>query len=174
MTTVNLWLCFCKRAGFWSAMASNLTNQSRNVLSKKVMVKKEVIPTFSVISLLGLVWFCFVMEYTQLHLPVCLFMHWYWNLDYFVLIGEWFVVCQESIDNITLFSIITIMSFILLAPVSLFMEGVNFTPAYLQSAVSYLYRAESSPKFGLLKKYVFKISCWLICISIIVMTGVEY
>ncbi|KAF2315905.1 hypothetical protein GH714_040700 [Hevea brasiliensis] len=28
-------------AGFWSAMASNLTNQSRNVLSKKVMVKKE-------------------------------------------------------------------------------------------------------------------------------------
>ncbi|KAK4776616.1 hypothetical protein SAY86_005304 [Trapa natans] len=30
-------------AGFWSAMASNLTNQSRNVLSKKVMVKKEVI-----------------------------------------------------------------------------------------------------------------------------------
>lgn len=31
------------RAGFWSAMASNLTFQSRNVLSKKVMVKKEVI-----------------------------------------------------------------------------------------------------------------------------------
>ncbi|KAJ9140314.1 hypothetical protein P3X46_030975 [Hevea brasiliensis] len=68
-------------AGFWSAMASNLTNQSRNVLSKKVMVNKE-----------------------------------------------------ESVDNITLFSIITIMSFILLAPVSLFMEGVKFTPAYLQSA----------------------------------------
>ncbi|GKV36432.1 hypothetical protein SLEP1_g44567 [Rubroshorea leprosula] len=68
-------------AGFWSAMASNLTNQSRNVLSKKVMVKKE-----------------------------------------------------ESMDNITLFSIITIMSFILSAPVALFMEGVKFTPAYLQSA----------------------------------------
>lgn len=31
------------RAGFWSAMASNVTNQSRNVLSKKAMVKKEVI-----------------------------------------------------------------------------------------------------------------------------------
>lgn len=30
------------RAGFWSAMASNVTNQSRNVLSKKVMVKQEV------------------------------------------------------------------------------------------------------------------------------------
>ncbi|KAF8005949.1 hypothetical protein BT93_K0279 [Corymbia citriodora subsp. variegata] len=29
-------------AGFWSAMASNLSNQSRNVLSKKVMVNKEV------------------------------------------------------------------------------------------------------------------------------------
>lgn len=68
-------------AGFWSAMASNLTNQSRNVLSKKVMVKKE-----------------------------------------------------ESLDNITLFSIITIMSFLLLAPVAVFMEGVKFTPAYLQSA----------------------------------------
>ncbi|RDX76127.1 Phosphoenolpyruvate/phosphate translocator 1, chloroplastic [Mucuna pruriens] len=69
------------RAGFWSAMASNVTNQSRNVLSKKVMVKKE-----------------------------------------------------DSMDNITLFSIITVMSFFLLAPVAVFMEGVKFTPAYLQSA----------------------------------------
>ncbi|WRX19407.1 Sugar phosphate transporter domain - like 9 [Theobroma cacao] len=68
-------------AGFWSAMASNLTNQSRNVLSKKVMVKKE-----------------------------------------------------DAMDNITLFSIITVMSFILLAPAAIFMEGVKFTPSYLQSA----------------------------------------
>ncbi|KAJ9677763.1 hypothetical protein PVL29_022635 [Vitis rotundifolia] len=68
-------------SGFWSAMASNLTNQSRNVLSKKFMIKKE-----------------------------------------------------DSLDNITLFSIITIMSFILLAPVSIFMEGIKFTPSYLQSA----------------------------------------
>ncbi len=30
------------RAGFLSAMASNITFQSRNVLSKKLMVKKEV------------------------------------------------------------------------------------------------------------------------------------
>lgn len=67
-------------AGFWSAMASNLSNQSRNVLSKKVMVKKE-----------------------------------------------------DAIDNITLFSIITIMSFILAAPLTLIMEGVKFTPAYIQS-----------------------------------------
>lgn len=68
-------------AGFWSAMASNLTFQSRNVLSKKLMVKKE-----------------------------------------------------ESLDNINLFSIITIMSLFLLAPVTLFFEGVKFTPAYMQSA----------------------------------------
>lgn len=39
-------------------------------------------------------------------------------------------------DNITLFSIITIMSFFLLAPVTIFMEGVKFTPSFLQSAVS--------------------------------------
>ncbi|XP_027126606.1 triose phosphate/phosphate translocator, non-green plastid, chloroplastic-like [Coffea eugenioides] len=68
-------------AGFWSAMASNLTNQSRNVLSKKFMLKKE-----------------------------------------------------ESLDNITLFSIITIMSFFLLAPFAIFAEGIKFTPAFLQSA----------------------------------------
>ncbi|PPD90324.1 hypothetical protein GOBAR_DD12726 [Gossypium barbadense] len=41
---------------------------------------------------------------------------------------------EESMDNITLFSIITIMSLILLAPVAIFTEGVKFTPAYLQSA----------------------------------------
>ncbi|KAF3784962.1 Phosphoenolpyruvate/phosphate translocator 2 [Nymphaea thermarum] len=68
-------------AGFWSAMASNVTFQSRNVLSKKFMVKKE-----------------------------------------------------DSLDNINLFSIITIMSFFLLVPVTIFTEGIKFTPAYLQSA----------------------------------------
>lgn len=68
-------------AGFWSAMASNLTNQSRNVLSKKFMVKKEA-----------------------------------------------------SLDNITLFSVITIMSLFLMAPVAFVMEGVKVTPAYMQSA----------------------------------------
>ncbi|RWW11223.1 hypothetical protein BHE74_00037732 [Ensete ventricosum] len=68
-------------AGFWSAMASNVTFQSRNVLSKKAMVKKE-----------------------------------------------------ESLDNINLFSIITIMSFCLLAPATLFVEGIKVTPSFLQSA----------------------------------------
>ncbi|KAL8158971.1 hypothetical protein V2J09_000508, partial [Rumex salicifolius] len=68
-------------AGFLSAMASNLTFQSRNVLSKKFMVKKE-----------------------------------------------------DSLDNITLFSIITVMSFLLLAPAAVFMEGIKFTPTYMQAA----------------------------------------
>ncbi|KAG6538942.1 hypothetical protein ZIOFF_004094 [Zingiber officinale] len=65
-------------AGFWSAMASNLTNQSRNVLSKKIMTKSE-----------------------------------------------------ESLDDINLFSITTIMSFLLLAPVTILIEGIKFTPAYM-------------------------------------------
>ncbi|CAN6446227.1 unnamed protein product [Victoria cruziana] len=62
-------------------MASNVTFQSRNVLSKKFMVKKE-----------------------------------------------------DSLDNINLFSIITVMSFFLLAPVTILAEGIKFTPAYIQSA----------------------------------------
>ncbi|CAM6085325.1 unnamed protein product [Calypogeia fissa] len=68
-------------AGFLSAMASNVTFQSRNVLSKKLMLKKE-----------------------------------------------------GSLDNINLFSIITVMSFFLLAPVTYFTEGIKFTPSYLQAA----------------------------------------
>ncbi|TVU06510.1 hypothetical protein EJB05_49731, partial [Eragrostis curvula] len=70
-------------AGFWSAMASNITFQSRNVLSKKLMVKKDK---------------------------------------------------EESLDNINLFSIITVMSFFILAPVTFFTEGVKITPTFLQSA----------------------------------------
>ncbi|CAL5331256.1 unnamed protein product [Camellia sinensis] len=71
------------RIGFSSAMASNLTNQSRNVLSKKFMVNKE-----------------------------------------------------EALDNINLFSIITIISFVLLAPIAILMEGVKFSPSYVQFAAS--------------------------------------
>ncbi|XP_078168916.1 phosphoenolpyruvate/phosphate translocator 2, chloroplastic-like isoform X1 [Carex rostrata] len=67
--------------GFWSAMASNLTCQSRNVLSKKIMVINE-----------------------------------------------------ESLDNINLFSIIIILSFFLLAPVAIFVEGVKLSPSFLQAA----------------------------------------
>lgn len=67
--------------GFWTAMASNVANQSRNVLSKKLMVNKE-----------------------------------------------------ESLDDITLFSVITVMSFLMSAPLALFMEGIKFTPSAVQSA----------------------------------------
>ncbi|KAF6177110.1 hypothetical protein GIB67_005098 [Kingdonia uniflora] len=65
---------------FWSAMASNVTFQSRNVLSKKFMVNK-----------------------------------------------------RKSMGNITLLSVITIMSLFLLTPVALSMEGIKFTPTYLQA-----------------------------------------
>ncbi|KAL7135823.1 hypothetical protein ABFS83_11G123800 [Erythranthe nasuta] len=68
--------------GFGSAMASNMTNQTRNVFSKKIMVKKE------------------------------------------------------RLDNINLFSIITVISFLLLAPTAVILEGVKFSPSYLQSAAS--------------------------------------
>ncbi|KAD5961145.1 hypothetical protein E3N88_12618 [Mikania micrantha] len=69
--------------GFGSAMASNVTNQSRNVLSKKFMVRKE-----------------------------------------------------EALDNINLFSVMTIISFFLLIPFALLLEGFKLTPEYLQFAAS--------------------------------------
>ncbi|XP_028772282.1 phosphoenolpyruvate/phosphate translocator 2, chloroplastic [Neltuma alba] len=69
--------------GFGSAMASNLINQSRNVLSKKLMVNEE-----------------------------------------------------ESLDNINLYSVISIISFILAIPFAISMEGFKFTPSFLQSAAS--------------------------------------
>ncbi|WJX65327.1 holo-[acyl-carrier-protein] synthase, variant 2 [Trifolium repens] len=69
--------------GFSTAMASNLTNQSRNVLSKKLMANEE-----------------------------------------------------DALDNINLYSVITIISFFLLLPFAIFLEGVKFTPSYLQSAAS--------------------------------------
>ncbi|XP_073125226.1 phosphoenolpyruvate/phosphate translocator 2, chloroplastic [Henckelia pumila] len=69
--------------GFSSAMASNLTNQTRNVFSKKVMVKME-----------------------------------------------------GTLDNINLFSIITIISFLLLAPAAILQDGVKLSPSYLQYVAS--------------------------------------
>ncbi|KAG5388960.1 hypothetical protein IGI04_030501 [Brassica rapa subsp. trilocularis] len=41
---------------------------------------------------------------------------------------------SDSLDNITLFSIITLMSLFLMAPVTFFSEGIKFTPSYIQSA----------------------------------------
>ncbi|XP_042458473.1 phosphoenolpyruvate/phosphate translocator 2, chloroplastic-like isoform X1 [Zingiber officinale] len=95
-------------AGFWSAMASNVTFQSRNVLSKKVMVKKEVKKILEDLTLMIIFWKQVFMQF------VC--------------------ALQESLDNINLFSIITVMSFFLLAPATLFVEGIKVTPTYLLSA----------------------------------------
>ncbi|CAN1194523.1 Phosphoenolpyruvate/phosphate translocator 2, chloroplastic [Linum perenne] len=72
------------RSGFYSAMASNVTNQSRNVLSKKLMVQKE----------------------------------------------------ETTLDNINLFSVITIISFLLVIPAAIWMEGINFMPTYFKAAAS--------------------------------------
>jgi hypothetical protein len=43
---------------------------------------------------------------------------------------------QEVMDDINLFSVITILSFLLSCPLMLLAEGVKFTPGYLQSTVS--------------------------------------
>ena len=67
-------------AGFGAAMGSNITFQSRNVLSKKLMGNQK-----------------------------------------------------EKLDNINLFSVITIMSFVFLMPIMLVTEGLKMTPAYISS-----------------------------------------
>jgi solute carrier family 35 protein E1 len=41
-------------------------------------------------------------------------------------------------DDINLFSVITVLSFLLSCPLMLFAEGVKFTPGYLQGTVSVL------------------------------------
>jgi solute carrier family 35, member E1 len=66
--------------GFLAAMGSNLTFQSRNVLSKKLMLKGK-----------------------------------------------------SGLDNINLFSILTIMAFCILAPMAIAVEGVQLSPAALQA-----------------------------------------
>ncbi|KAI6671294.1 hypothetical protein NL676_006179 [Syzygium grande] len=43
---------------------------------------------------------------------------------------------EEALDNINLFSVMMIISFMFLAPAAIFMEGFKFTPSYLQSAAS--------------------------------------
>lgn len=69
--------------GFGSAMASNLTNQTRNVCSKRIMVKDK-----------------------------------------------------ETLDNINLYSLMTIISFLLLLPVAIALEGVKFSTSYFHFAAS--------------------------------------
>ncbi|KAE8021521.1 hypothetical protein FH972_007405 [Carpinus fangiana] len=43
---------------------------------------------------------------------------------------------EETLDNVNLLSVITIISFILLVPAAIFLEGVKFSPSYLQSAAN--------------------------------------
>lgn len=126
-------------------MASNLSNQSRNVLSKKVMVKKEVTYILQ-IHLFKHISICFMLLFFGVGLKTVLRVE------------------QDSMDNITLFSIITVMSFFLLAPVALFMEGVKFTPTFLQTAVSILLKLKVTKlwfTFGYISKTNFIIFCCL-------------
>lgn len=43
---------------------------------------------------------------------------------------------QDVMDDINLFSVITVLSFLLSCPLMFFAEGIKFTPGYLQSTVS--------------------------------------
>jgi hypothetical protein len=45
-------------------------------------------------------------------------------------------ILQESLDDINLFSVMTVMAFLLSAPLMLSVEGIKFSPSYLQSTVS--------------------------------------
>lgn len=47
-----------------------------------------------------------------------------------------FILKQEAMDTINLFSVITIISFILLVPVAILIDGFKLTPWELQIAVS--------------------------------------
>jgi hypothetical protein len=83
--------------GFWSAMGSNLTFQSRNVLSKKMMSAAPV-----------------AANSTNNGRPA---------------------VAAKPLDNMNLFAIIQILSFFLLAPITLVREGLALTPSALSSLV---------------------------------------
>ena len=79
-------------------MASNLLNQTRNVLSKRLLGGQEAQEE------------------------------------------------ESSMDDINLFSVITVLSFLLSFPLMLLAEGVKFSPAYLQSTVSSLCQQQNSDK----------------------------
>lgn len=55
-----------------------------------------------------------------------------------------FALSQGAIDNVNLFSLITIGSFFLTAPAAMFFEGVRFTPAALSAAGVSLSQARST------------------------------
>ncbi len=66
-----------------------------------------------------------------LHAQLCIFAH----ASHVHTTWRMLPLMQGSVrlDNINLFSIITIMSFFILAPVTLLLEGVKFTPSAMQS-----------------------------------------
>ena len=45
------------------------------------------------------------------------------------------VMMQDVMDDINLFSVITVLSFLVSCPLMFFAEGIKFTPGYLQSTV---------------------------------------
>lgn len=96
-------------------MASNLTYQARNVLSKKLLGGEEVIFLFFFTVISNSVSFASLQS---------------------VIHNSNSLVMQEAMDDINIFSVITILSFLLSCPLMLLAEGVKFSPAYLQSTVS--------------------------------------
>ena len=139
--------------GFLAAMGSNVTFQSRNVFSKKFMGKKKARHRSSTtlpvlynprpnrrplqLQRQSLLFICSVRS-----CPVCVTI----PADY--LCSGWqhactrqgaaqSVMCQGSLDNINLFSIITILSFLLLTPVALLRDGgFLLTPGALHAWAS--------------------------------------
>lgn len=102
-------------------------------------------------------------------------------LDFFFELAhnQYFILSQESLDNITLFSIITIMSFFFLVPVAIFMDGFKFTPAFLQSAVRIFYlRAKSRNKLFIVlilpgEAFLMYVSAWFINVYYISWQGLD-
>jgi len=90
--------------GFLAALGSNITFQSRNVLSKKFMLKGS----------------SYVLFHTRI-------------LDYLTRFHTSTCAGKAGLDNINLFSILTIMSFLILAPIAILVEGVIVTPQAVQT-----------------------------------------
>jgi solute carrier family 35 protein E1 len=103
-------------------MTSNLTNQSRNVFSKKLLADKEV--TFPPSKALIIDPNCrFATVHQCIFCEHCTPSHNSFSL-------------QDNLDDVNLFSIMTVMAFLLSAPLMLSVEGIKFSPSYLQSTVS--------------------------------------
>jgi hypothetical protein len=103
-------------------MASNLLNQTRNVLSKRLLGGEQVIyPSSSPNS---------PDQHNSQYSPPRVLIS-YTNSVLVMTMQE------ESMDDINLFSLITVLSFLLSCPLMLLVEGVKFSPAYLHSTVSH-------------------------------------